>query len=98
MEGRGRWGRLLARFLLASTPPGGKFPLTTIHVSANKTGDNPELLETEDLIVVNYSNLFHNIPINNGVRVDGVGEDVCTVTDHKLTGGLQVVLSRVSEK
>ena len=43
-------------------------------------------------------NLFHDIPINNGVRVDGVGEDVCTVTDHKLTGGLQVVLSRVSEK
>jgi len=40
--------------------------------------------------------LFHDIPINNGVRVDGVGEDVCTVTDHKLTGGLQVVLSRVS--
>ena len=86
-------GRLLARFLLASTPPGGKFPLTTIHVSANKTGDNPELLETEDLIVVNYSNLFHDIPINNSVRVNGVVEDVGAVANNKLAGGLQVVLS-----
>jgi len=38
-------------------------------------------------------NLFHDIPINNGVRVDGMVEDVCAVADHKLTGGLQVVLS-----
>ena len=32
--------------------------------------------------------LFHDIPINNGVRVDGMVEDVCAVADHKLTGGL----------
>jgi hypothetical protein len=38
-------------------------------------------------------NLFDDIPINNGVRVDGVAEDVRAVADHKLTGGLQVVLS-----
>ena len=37
--------------------------------------------------------LFHDIPINNGVRVDGMVEDVRAVADHKLTGGLQVVLS-----
>jgi len=39
--------------------------------------------------------LFHDIPINNGVRVDGVVEDIRAVADYKLTGGLQVVLSRV---
>jgi len=38
-------------------------------------------------------NLFHDIPINNSVRVAGVVEDISTVADHKLTGGLQVVLS-----
>jgi hypothetical protein len=38
-------------------------------------------------------NLFDDIPINNGVRVDGMVEDVRAVADHKLTGGLQVVLS-----
>ena len=39
------------------------------------------------------SNLFHNIPINNSVRVADVVEDVSTVADHKLTRSLQVVLS-----
>jgi len=38
-------------------------------------------------------NLFHDIPINNSVWVAGVVEDISTVADHKLTGGLKVVLS-----
>ena len=38
-------------------------------------------------------NLFHDIPINNSVRVNGVVEDVGAVADNKLAGGLQVVLS-----
>jgi len=37
-------------------------------------------------------NLFHNIPINNSVRVAGMVEDISAVADHKLTSGLQVVL------
>jgi len=37
--------------------------------------------------------LFHDIPINNSVRVNGVVEDVGAVADNKLAGGLQVVLS-----
>jgi len=38
-------------------------------------------------------NLFHNIPINNSIWVTGMAEDVSRVADHKLTSGLQVVLS-----
>lgn len=38
-------------------------------------------------------NLFDDIPINNSVRVDAMVEDVRAVAHHKLTGGLQVVLS-----
>ena len=44
-------------------------------------------------VFVKYNNLFHDIPINNSVRVDGVVEDIGAVADHKLTSGLQVVLS-----
>lgn len=39
------------------------------------------------------NHLFHDIPINNSVRIAGVVEDVSAVADYKLTGGLQVVLS-----
>ena len=44
-------------------------------------------------VFVKYDNLFHDIPINNSIRVNGVVEDIGAVADHKLTSGLQVVLS-----
>ena len=44
-------------------------------------------------MIVKHRNLFDDIPINNSVRVDAMVEDVCALAHHKLTGGLQVVLS-----
>ena len=44
-----------------------------------------------EALLVDY--LFHDVPINNSVRVAGVVKDVSTVADYKLTCGLKVVLS-----
>ena len=90
MVGRGRSGRQLAHFLLASTPP----DLSTYNVSQLIGQLTPtESFTTELLLFVKYTDLFHDIPINNSVRVNGVVEDVGAVADNKLAGGLQVVLS-----
>ena len=42
--------------------------------------------------------LLHDVPVDDGVGVDGVVDQISAVAQHKLAGGLQVVLGRVPGK